>query len=130
MCTATRSWGRGLRVAAIVVVVVLTAACASARRGEGGEPSVEVRVSNNMVPALTVSILAATEGTTPVRLGTLVSGAEQTFTYRPTVTTGTFRLVADRPGPGGALVSEPIPLPQSGTMTVEWELQNNNVVVR
>ena len=115
-----------------VALLALTAGACGAR-GAGAEsasgPGIQVEVSNNLVPALTVSISAAVEGVPPVRLGTLVGGAAQTFTYRPTLTAGTFRLVADRPGPGGQLVSEAIPIPAGGVGHIEWQLSTNNVIV-
>lgn len=121
---------RFLLTGLMITAFAITGACASAGGAGGTGDAIMVRVSNNLVPSLTVSISAAVEGTTPVRLGSLVAGAEQTFTYRPTITTGTFRLVADRPGPSGSLVSEPIPLQMDGTTTVEWDLRTNNVVIQ
>jgi hypothetical protein len=120
---------RWLAVIPVAVLTAFAAGCASAG-GAAGNEGIQVRVSNNLVPSLTVSISAVTDGASPVRLGTLVAGSEQTFTYRPTIRAGTFRLVADRPGPSGSLVSEPIPFPTGGTAVVEWELSTNNVLVR
>lgn len=114
----------------LITGFVIAGACASSAGAGSGGDGIPVRVSNNLVPSLNVSISAVVEGSTPVRLGSLVAGAEQTFTYRPTISTGTFRLVADRPGPGGSLVSEPIPLQLDSTATVLWELSTNNVIVR
>lgn len=105
-------------------------ACASAGGAGGSGNQISVRVHNNLIPALNVSISAATDGSTPVRLGSLIGGAEQTFTYNPPIRTGTFRLIADRPGPSGSLVSEPIPLQLDGTGTVSWELSTNNIIIQ
>lgn len=124
-----RSLRRSLTLLSVFTLIAFAAACASAGGG-GGEGGIPIRVSNNLVPSVTLSIMAATEGATPVRLGTLVGGGEQMFTYRPTIPGGTFRLIADRPGPGGTLVSESIPFALSDSTQVEWELSTNNVVVR
>lgn len=131
MQTVSRFLHRTLRTLPFLAFVALAAGCASTG-GPGGVAGegIQIRVSNNLVPSLTVAISAATEGTTPQRLGTLVAGAEQTFTYNPTITAGTFRLIADRPGPSGALVSEPIPFPESGSATIVWELRTNNIVIQ
>ena len=125
-----RSLRGAFALVSILLLVAFVGGCASAGGAGAGEGGITVRVSNNLVPALTVSISAAIDGTAPVRLGTLISGAEQTFTYRPTLAAGTFRLIADRPGPGGSLVSEPIPIPTEPGGVVEWELSTNNVLVR
>ena len=129
----THTWPlrRALTVLSALLITAFAGACASAGNGTAsGQDGIPIVVSNNLIPSLTVNISAVTEGTTPVRLGSLVAGAEETFTYRPTVSGGTFRLIADRPGPGGALVSEPIPLAADATTRVEWELSTNNIIVR
>lgn len=117
-----------LRSARSVLFAALLAACASARGG-AVETGVQIRVRNDLTPSMNVSILAVVDGGTPMRLGSLVAGAEQTFVFRPIVGGGTYRLVADRPGPGGTMFSEPIPF---GDMTelVEWQLSTNNIVIR
>lgn len=131
MLASITHFRRALPMLAALLLPLTASACGA--RGAGaasaGGPGIEVEVSNNLVPALTVAISAVIEGVPPVRLGTLVGGAAQTFTYRPSVTAGTFRLVADRPGPGGQLVSEPIPLPATGVGHIEWQLSTNNVIV-
>lgn len=121
---------RLLLICLMTAGLAIAGACASAGGAGGTGEGITVRVNNNLVPSLTISISAGVDGTTPVRLGSLVAGAEQTFTYHPTITTGTFRLIADRPGPSGALVSEPIPLQTDGTTTVVWELRTNNVIIQ
>ena len=122
---------RAIPMLAVALLPLTAAACGArgAAAGTAGGPGIQVEVSNNLVPALTVSISAAVEGVPPVRLGTLVGGAAQTFTYRPSLTAGSFRLVADRPGPGGQLVSEAIPLPADGVGHIEWQLSTNNIIV-
>lgn len=131
MHTAPRFYQRVLRVLPFLAFVALVAGCASAG-GAGGAvdgQGIQIQVNNNLIPSLTVSISASTDGTTPQRLGSLVAGGEQTFTYNPTVSAGTFRLIADRPGPSGSLVSEPIPFPESGNATIVWELRTNNIII-
>jgi len=120
---------RGLSFVAVLLLALANAACGARGASTAGGEGIRIEVSNNLVPALTVSTSAAIDGTTPVRIGTLVGGATQTFTFRPQINAGSFRLVADRPGPGGSLVSEPIPLPAGGTGHVEWELGTNNIIV-
>jgi hypothetical protein len=126
-----RSLRRLLTFPAILILVAVLGACASGRGERGaGEGGIPIQVHNNLVPSVTLSVLAAIEGATPVRLGSLVPGEKQTFTFRPTLSGGTFRLVADRPGPGGTLVSEPIPFAPDDSLRVEWELATNNILVR
>jgi hypothetical protein len=126
-----RSLRRSFTFPAVLILLAVIGACASGREGGGvGEGGIPIQVDNNLIPSVTLSILAAVDGTTPVRLGSLVPGEKQTFTFRPTVSGGTFRLVADRPGPGGALISEPIPFAPGDSLRVEWELATNNVLVR
>lgn len=115
----------------VLAMLAFGAACASPRgSGATGQEAIQVHVDNNLIPSTTVSISATTETGSPVLLGSLVAGAERTFTYKPIVSTGTFQLVADPPGPSGQLTSRPIIFPESATATVEWELSTNNVVVK
>lgn len=115
----------------LLLFAALFSACASAGSQTGGDGSgITIRVHNDVVPSRNVSISAVTDGGTPVRLGSLVAGEEQTFTYRPIVNTGTYRLVADLPGPGGSMASEPISFVQSEEGIVTWQLSTNNVIVR
>lgn len=125
----TRPMVRAVGALTLVVLIALVTACASG--GRGSADAIPIRVRNNLVPSLNVQISALSDASVaPVRLGSLVSGAEQTFHFRPAVVTSTFRLVASLPGPGRSLVSEPIPFPREPGTSIEWELSNNNVVVR
>lgn len=89
---------------------------------------VQIRVHNDLTPSMNVAILAVVEGGTPMRLGSLMAGAEQTFIFRPIVGGSTYRLVADRPGPGGTMFSEPIPFGDMSEL-VQWQLSTNNIVI-
>ena len=119
------------RVAVSLLLILFLSACASTREGDSGM-AININVRNDLTPSLNVSISALADGGGggAVRLGTLVAGASESFTYRPTIVTSTFRLIADRPGPGGSLVSEPISFPRGDALTVEWHLSTNNVIIR
>lgn len=117
--------------ATVLLLLLLVAGCASSRQGDAGM-EITIQVRNDLTPSLNVSISAMADGGGggAVRLGTVVAGASETYTYRPTIVTSTFRLVADRPGPGGSMVSEPISFPRDGALDVEWHLSTNNVIIR
>ena len=117
-----------LHSAGLLLLCLLLAACASARGG-AGETGIQIRVRNDLTPSLNVSIFAVVDGAAPVRLGSLVAGEEQTFTFQPIVRGGTYRLVADRPGPGGTMFSEPIAF-GDGSESVAWQLSTNNILVQ
>ena len=123
--------GWSARAAATLLLIFVVAACAPGRRGDAGM-AITIHVRNDLTPSLNVSISALAEGGGggAVRLGTLVAGASETYTFRPTVVTSGFRLIADRPGPGRSLVSEPIPFPRDGELELEWHLSTNNVIIR
>lgn len=123
--------GWASRLAVSLLLIVCLSACASARQSDSG-PAININVRNDLTPSLNVSISALADGGGggAVRLGTLVAGASESYTYRPTIVTSTFRLIADRPGPGASLVSEPIPFPRDGALEVEWHLSTNNVIIR
>ena len=113
-----RSLRRSFPFPAVPILVAVIGACVSGRGESGaGEGGIPVQVDNNLIPSVTLSILAAVDGTTPVRLGSLVPGKKQTFTFRPTVS-------------GGTLVSESIPFAPGESVRVAWELATNNVLVR
>ena len=90
---------------------------------------VQIRVHNDLIPSVNVVIFAVVERGTPTRLGSVPAGAEQSFTFRPIVGGGTYRLIADRPGPGGTMFSEPIPFGDRSEL-VAWQLSTNNIVLQ
>ena len=123
----TASFIRPVRLLAFVVLLSLAGACASMRgEQEGG---IRIHVRNDLVPSMTLAIYGVVDGSTPVRLGSIIGGGVQTFTFHPSVRTGMYRLAADRPGPGGTFFSEPLPLPADGVDEVEWELATNNLIL-
>ena len=123
----TRYFRRSFHLLLMAALMSFAGACASLRgEQEGG---IRVHVRNDLVPSMTLAIYGVVDGGTPVRLGSIIGGGEQTFTFRPSIRTGMYRLAADRPGPGGTLFSEPLPLPADGVDEVRWELATNNIIL-
>lgn len=112
-------------------LVLGTTACATGGAGEagegGGEPQVTIEVRNNLVPPITVSILAAPLARPLDFLGTVASQSTGTFTLRTRLIPGRFRLVAERTD-GTVLVSREIQIVSDGSR-VQWNLELDTVVV-
>ncbi|MEX1184560.1 MAG: hypothetical protein WEF86_15220 [Gemmatimonadota bacterium] len=120
---------RSVATTALLLSLALLPGCASTEEGEAAGTLVEVGVNNNLVPSTTVTIYAVQEGGQRSLLGTVMSGVRDTFRFRPMVSSGTHRLVADPPGPGDVLTSRPIVLPVSGSAVIEWNLMNNDLSI-
>lgn len=114
---------------AVLLLAVLPACASTGAANGGGENAIRVQVDNNLVPSTTVSISAVTQAGSPMRLGSVIAGGEHTFSFEPLTTTGTFRLVADPPGPSGQLISDPIVFPADGAALIKWGLATNSLLV-
>ena len=124
---------RRLTVMFVLPAFGLVSACAAPRAGQAvntGDDAITIQVQNNTIPGTTVSVSAVSESGGRARLGTVLPGAERTFTYRPGGSGVEYRLVAERTGAGAAqLVSQPILPSESTNGVVRWELNTNNIII-
>lgn len=100
-------------------------ACAGSPEGEEpAEPSVQIRVVNELIPttALTVHLVEASDREL---LGTVVPSGQRTFRHYPGVMEGaSFRLLAET-GSGREITSQPFTLEPD--VRLEWDVQANTV---
>lgn len=115
------------RLTAWAFLSLALAACAGSPEGEPAEPTVQIRVVNELVPttALTVHLVDAGER---AMLGTVVPSGQRTFVHHMgEIGEGSFRLIAET-GTGREITSEPFTL--RADAAVEWDVQANTVEPR
>ena len=123
----------------VILAVAGLAACASP--GGGGTESVEptgdgisIRVTNDMVPPMSVVVWAVPETGTRVRLGPLPPNGRRTFNYSPTLRSIPVHLLAVPEGPSTGTRGQAREL-MSNTFevldvkTVTWTVSQRNVRV-
>ena len=120
-----------LRGLLTLLVLITLSACASSRRDQGpAVGAVTIRVKNDIVPGAIMSVTAISRSGSRARLGTVMPGAEQTFTYKPVGPLVEYWLVAEPTGRSRArLVSQPILPTGEPDEVIRWELMTNNIIV-
>lgn len=114
---------RSLATLALLLFVLLPAACIPfGQRGPTGD-QITVRVQNNATPPTSLTVYVLPEGGTPRLLGPVSPGSTQTFFFEP-LPAATYRLQA-RTTAGREITSNPVTLTPSN-MAI-WDVQANAV---
>ncbi len=108
--------------------LVLLGACASTQAGsEGGaQETLDIRVNNNIVPPMLLTISLAPSSGVERNLGEAFSSRVTDFRYNGLAPRGQYRLVA-RAAKNRAMASDYIVL--DGVQAIEWSLQTNRVTI-
>lgn len=107
--------------------LLLLSACASAPAGsEGPTETLDIRVNNNLVPPMLLSISLVPSSGVERNLGEAFSSRVTDFRYNGLAPRGQYRLLA-RAANNRAMASDYIVL--DGVQAIEWSLQTNRVTI-
>lgn len=107
--------------------VLLLGACASAPAGsQGPAETLDIRVNNNLVPPVLLSISLVPSSGVERNLGEAFSSRVTDFRYNGLAPRGQYRLLA-RAANNRAMASDYIVL--DGVQAIEWSLQTNRVTI-
>ncbi len=107
--------------------IVFLSACASAEN-TGGAPTetLDIRVNNNLVPPLVLTVSLVPSSGVERNLGEAFSSRVTDFRYNGLAPRGQYRLLA-RAANNRAMASDYIVL--DGVQAIEWSLQTNRVTI-
>jgi hypothetical protein len=107
--------------------ILLVSACASAPAGsQGPTETLDIRVNNNLVPPMLLSIALVPSSGVERNLGEAFSSRVTDFRYNGLAPRGQYRLLA-RAANNRAMASDYIVL--DGVQAIEWSLQTNRVTI-
>jgi hypothetical protein len=108
--------------------VVLLGACASSQAGSAGgaQETLDIRVNNNLVPPMLLTISLVPSSGVERNLGEAFSSRVTDFRYNGLAPRGQYRLLA-RAANNRAMASDYIVL--DGVQAIEWSLQTNRVTI-
>jgi hypothetical protein len=108
-------------------VILLLGACASADNSDGGPTeTLDIRVNNNLVPPVLLSISLVPSSGVERNLGEAFSSRVTDFRYNGLAPRGQYQLVG-RAVNNRAMASDYIVL--DGVQAIEWSLQTNRVTI-
>ena len=108
--------------------LLLLGACATAQEGGNAGPSetLDIRVNNNLVPPMLLTISLVPSSGVERNLGEAFSSRVTDFRYNGLAPRGQYRLLA-RAANNRAMASDYIVL--DGVQAIEWSLQTNRVTI-
>jgi len=108
-----------------LMAALLTNACASNQNAPSSTETLDIRVTNNLVPPAVVSVSLAPLGGLERNLGEAWSNRATVFRYPGIAPRGQYQLVAR--ADTRQMTSAPIVL--DGVLAIEWQLQTNRVTI-
>ena len=111
----------------MTAAVLLLGACASSQAGtEGPAETLDIRVDNNLVPPVMLTIMLVPSSGVERNLGEAFSSRVTDFRYNGLAPRGQYRLLA-RSTDNRAMASDYIVL--DGVQAIEWSLRTNRVTI-